>query len=504
MSTPDLLLRDVRLVGGDSRTGGSTAPVDVALRRGWVAAIGADLHAGPVDSTRELDLDGRYLVPGLWDEHVHAEQWALVRRWLDLTPATSAAHAGRLVADRLATAKPEDGEVLVGYGYRDGLWPDVPERQLLDAAGGSVAVALKSHDLHAIWLNHAAQRHFGVPETDTGVLVETDAAAIGRDVDRVPADLLDTWVDDAARAAASRGVVGVVDLERPWSYDDWSRRVAAGTRSLRVECGVYPELLDEVLARGLSSGATAPGTDGLVVAGPLKVLSDGSLNTRTACCHDAYPGTGGKGMLLVPPDVLGSLLRRAGEHGIGAAVHAIGDRAVTLALDAFEAAGVRGRMEHAQLVRPEDLPRFARLGVVASVQPQHALDDRDVADHYWAGRTDRAFPLRSLLDAGAGLAIGSDAPVAPLDPWVSMAAAVRRNDDARAPWHAEQQLSVAEAMAACTRGRRIVRVGDPADLAVADLDPTSVDATTLRTMPVAGTLLGGQLTHAAGLDDELA
>jgi predicted amidohydrolase YtcJ len=177
------------------------------------------------------------------------------------------------------------------------------------------------------------------------------------------------------------------------------------------------------------------------------------------------------------------------------------DRANSLALQAFAATGAHGSIEHAQLIDRSDLARFAALGVTASVQPEHALDDRDVADHHWAGRTDRAFVLRSLLDAGARLAFGSDAPVAPLDPWVAIAAASARTRDDRPPWHPEQAITVAEAVAASTgagavRGDRArIEVGAVADLAVLDSDPYTCSAAALRALPVAGTLLGGEWTH---------
>jgi predicted amidohydrolase YtcJ len=182
-------------------------------------------------------------------------------------------------------------------------------------------------------------------------------------------------------------------------------------------------------------------------------------------------------------------------------VHAIGDHANSLALDAFdslgeklfERLGIRGRIEHAQLLAAGDVSRFAELGIVASVQPEHAMDDRDVADRYWAGRTDRAFVLRSLLDAGVELAFGSDAPVAPLDPWVTIAAAVDRSKGGRDPWHPEQAISAKEAVAASTRTR--VAVGEPADLVVTDIDPLTAPGDRLRSMPVSGTLLGGRWTH---------
>jgi predicted amidohydrolase YtcJ len=197
-------------------------------------------------------------------------------------------------------------------------------------------------------------------------------------------------------------------------------------------------------------------------------------------------------MIVVPYDELVTLMRRAWEHGIVPAVHAIGDRANQLALDAFEAVGCTGRIEHAQLVSPADLPRFARLGVIASVQPAHAPDDRDIADRHWAGRTARAFPYQSLLAAGATLEIGSDAPVAPLDPWDGVASAVTRTDDDRPAWHPEQRIPLDVALAASCGGRSFVAVGDVADLLVAERDPYGGE---LRDMPVVLTMLGGRITH---------
>jgi predicted amidohydrolase YtcJ len=197
-------------------------------------------------------------------------------------------------------------------------------------------------------------------------------------------------------------------------------------------------------------------------------------------------------MVVVPPEELVPLMRRAWAHGLEPAVHAIGDHANQIGLDAFEAVGCRGRIEHAQLVASADLPRFAQLGVIASVQPAHAPDDRDVADRHWDGRTGRAFPYRSLLAAGATLEIGSDAPVAPLDPWDGIASAVTRTDDDRPAWHPEQRIPVEVALAAAAGGRRSVEVGDVADLLVAERDPARGE---LRDMPVVVTMVGGRITH---------
>lgn len=171
------------------------------------------------------------------------------------------------------------------------------------------------------------------------------------------------------------------------------------------------------------------------------------------------------------------MLRRATAAGLDVAVHAIGDRANGLVLDAFAATDATGRIEHAQLLSDHDVARFAALGVAASVQPEHAVDDRDVADRHWAGRTHRAFAYRSLLDAGAELVLGSDAPVAPLDPWITLAAAVHRSEDGRPRWHPEQEIPVAVALAASAGPDGPVAVGRRADLTITGLDPASAPAT---------------------------
>ncbi len=183
------------------------------------------------------------------------------------------------------------------------------------------------------------------------------------------------------------------------------------------------------------------------------MITDGSLGTRTAACSHAYPGDPhNHGMLTVDPATLVELMTRATGSGITSAIHAIGDIANSHALDAFAATGATGSIEHAQLVAHADIPRFARLGVSASVQPEHAIDDRDITDSIWAGQTAQPYPLRALADTGANLLFGSDAPVSPLDPWAAMAAAVFRTRDGREPWQPQQGVDAATALAASTHG----------------------------------------------------
>ncbi|MHB1171566.1 MAG: amidohydrolase [Lacisediminihabitans sp.] len=493
-----------RLVGGRLVDVPVEDPVDLLIDNGRIAAIGPgltgdDLAGAGLNNTDTIDLDGRYVLPGLWDNHVHFTQWTLTSRRVDVSAAGSAVEAARTMANALASRPPEPGIPLVGFGFRDGLWPDVPTATLLDSVISPVPVVLVSGDLHCCWLNSAALAAFGLVGHPTGVLREDEAFPVAAALQNVPQQVLDGWIVERAAAAAARGVVGIVDFEMADNLAIWRHRYETGFDSLRVAAGIYPQHLDAAIAAGHTTGQVIAGSGGLLTIGPFKVITDGSLNTRTAFCVDPYPGLEGQprshGLLTVPPDQLIPLMRAASAAGILPAVHAIGDEANRLALDAFEAVGCHGRIEHAQLLLEADVVRFAALGVAASVQPEHAMDDRDVADRFWAGRTQRAFALRSLLEAGAELLLGSDAPVAPLDPWVTASAAVGRSRDGLEPWHPEQRITTAQALAASASGRSVVSVGDVADLVVVDRDPLDSSPEELRHMTVAGTLLDGRWTH---------
>jgi predicted amidohydrolase YtcJ len=513
--TASLLLTGARVIGRDGL-------VDVRVDAGAVTAVvpaGAPVP-GPGAATaggapERVELDGRTLVPGLWDQHTHLTQWAMVRRRLDVSAATSPQHAAALVRAGLAdpATAPLPGRPLIGFGFRWPTWAQAPTADVLDAVAGEVPVVLVSGDLHSAWASTAGLRFLGV-EHPTGLLREEEWMPASPRLVAVPDDVTDALVADAARAAAARGVVGVVDLELADNLTVWRRRLARGWDALRVRAGVWEQHLDAVLAEGLRTGdpldadpldadpldaGPRPGAArALVTQGPLKVISDGSLSTRTACCFEPYAGSTGddaRGVLNVAPEHLVPLMARGHAAGLRCAIHAIGDHANALALDAFAATGARGSIEHAQLLRWQDVERFAALGVVASVQPEHAMDDRDVADRLWAGRTDRTMPLASMLAAGVRLVFGSDAPVSPLDPWQAVSAAVTRSRDGRAPWHPEQRIGVGPALEASVDGAPLaLAAGMAADLAVLDADPLDA-AADLRAMPVAGTLLAGRWTH---------
>jgi predicted amidohydrolase YtcJ len=488
----DFVLRNVRVVEL-GRGPGWAGPVDVVVERGTVLNIGHDLDR-PL-GIEEYDGEGRWVIPGLWDHHVHLAQWTASAQRLDLSGSESPAHVVARVRDHLA----EHPGALVGFGHRLGTWTTDPTVAMLDAVAPDVPVVLIAGDAHHAWLNSRALERLGLPAREGLVLENEWYDAHARIHTVVEPDLSPEAYGRTLDAAAALGITGIVDLERGQVPADWEPR----DTPLRVRVSTYADGLDRTIDAGLRTGNRLPGSSELVTMGPLKIISDGSLNTRTAWCCEEYADGSGLGAANQTSAELAGLLERAHAHGLEVATHAIGDHALDDALAAYDVTGARGSIEHAQLVRREALAVMARLRLRASVQPAHLLDDRDVTEELWPGRAERCFAFRWMLDAGVQVVLGSDAPVSPLDPWLAVAAAVHRSADERPPWHAEQALTPREALAASVDGRGSVHAGMPADLVLLDADPlaehddTAAAAEALRTMPVALTMVSGVTAYSA-------
>ncbi len=502
----NLLIRNARLVPIGLADEVPDGPVDVAIEHGVVAAVGYDVERPA--GAEVADAAGRWLMPGLWDQHVHLGQWTLASQRLDLAGARSPEDATRAVAERIA-AYPD--LPVIGWGHRSGGWDREVTVSELDAVSGSTPVVLISGDGHHAWLNTTALMHLAMPVRDSVVRETEWFAAYPRLVTLVGTD--GTSPEPYRRTldtAAAQGVVGLVDLEFGGGREEWAERWARGCDRLRIRWGTYADTLDDVIAAGLRTGDALPGCDHRATMGPLKIISDGSLNTRTAWCCEPY---GDAHRLEYPagqPNLDGAALRdllaRAHGAGLEVATHAIGDAAVAEALAAYADTGARGSIEHAQMARREDVRRMAELGIRASVQPAHLLDDRDLTDKIWGERSGRCFAFRWMLEVGVQLAFGSDAPVSPLDPWLAMAAAVHRSADERDPWHAEQALTVREALAASVDGQPTVAPGSRGDVVLLDRDPllrdldpadTAALAAALRSIGSALTVVDGTVVHGS-------
>jgi predicted amidohydrolase YtcJ len=495
----------VILENGLVRTLDPQVPTQRALAiAGDLVAGGVGFHERALASPETVDLGGRTVLPGFSDAHVHFPTWSVAQTEAKLDGCASLEEA----VARVARA-PRTGEWIRGYGWRSGDWAGgvEPTKERLDEVTGAAPAALIAKDYHSLWRNSAALARAGGDLEVAGGVVERDATGEPTGVLREEA----AWrfkeryltIPDAEYLAAmrqglklanARGVTAVHDKDG-WlgALGLWRQLEEAGALSVRVWQSVPHERVAELRSLGLRSGFGSP----FLRVGYLKVFMDGTLGSQTAWLLD------GSGVQITSGEELAEIILRGAEAGFPVGVHAIGDRANREALDAFERTsdvwrplGLRHRVEHAQLLAPVDIPRFAELGVACSVQFSHAPSDRDLAERFWGGKLAGAYAYRSLWDSGAVVANGSDAPIEELDPLAGIRAAVRRTIDDREAWRPEQTLTVAQAFEATTvtpawltgdeRRRGKLLPGYAADLVVLDRDPwDDLDAEVVATM-VAG------------------
>jgi predicted amidohydrolase YtcJ len=497
----------VLLRNGTIRTLDPALPTATSL---WIAgeriAGGVGVHETELPTPETVDLGGRCVLPGFTDSHVHFPTWALAQRDVQLHGCTSLAEA----LDRVRAA-PRTGIWLRGQGWRDADWRDgPPTRQALDEIANDRPAMLISKDYHALWLNSAAlaladgdlEVEGGVVMRDesgepTGVLYERAAWQFKERFAQAPDSEYIEAMRDGVRLASTRGVTALHDKDG-WlgAIGLWQRLEQQGGLPQRVWQSTPADRLGDLRALGLRSGAGSP----LLRLGYLKVFMDGTLGSQTAWMTD------GSGVVITTSEELEQIAREGAEAGWPVGVHAIGDAANRAALDAFERSreawhprGLRQRIEHGQCLAPEDVGRFAELGIAVSVQFSHAPSDEGLAKRYWPDRLDRAYSFRSLLDSGALLANGSDAPVEELEPWAGVVAAVLDH------WRQGQRLTLAQALhAVCVapawlshdeRTRGTLVPGRYADLVVLDRDPFACEPEELREVHVVATMLGGRWTH---------
>ncbi len=500
------------LENGAVRTLDPSLPLARALAiAGDRVAGGVGTHETVLPSPEVVDLGGRCVLPGFTDSHVHFPTWSLARREVELDGAASLAEA----LERVRT-HPRQGEWVRGTGWRSAEWEQQPTKESLDEVTGSTPAALWAKDYHSLWLNSSAlalaggglEVEGGVVERDasgepTGVLREESAWQYRARFGMPSEDELVEATREGMRIANERGVVAVHDKDGWLGAQRIFQRLAERDGlTLRVWQSLPHESLPELEALGLRSGIG----DELLRIGYLKVFMDGTLGSRTARMLD------GTGVQITSGEELAEIVRRGALAGWPVGVHAIGDLANREALDAFDATkglwaplGLRQRIEHAQCLAPEDVERFAAIGVACSVQFSHAPSDRDLADRFWGGQADGVYAFRSLLDSGAVLANGSDAPVEELDPLAGVRAGVLRTIDERPPWHPEQALTIQETLHASTvapawlardeRRRGKLLPGFLADLVVLTRDPFECPPEELESVEVVATMLGGRWVH---------
>jgi hypothetical protein len=521
----DLVLRGGRVWAGKGLPSASA----LAVRDGRVVAVGSDAFVsrqiGP--STRVIELGGRLAVPGFNDAHVHFLSGGFGLLSVDLRPARDEADVARLLGAHARTL-PRGTWILEGNWDHE-VWPSkaLPTRQAIDAATPDHPVFVQRLDGHMALANSLALRLAGITRETadppggtivrdaagepTGVLKDNASDLVARVIPE-PSREMNLRAARAALAEAARfGVTTIQDNSSVDALPTYQELRARGELTARLHVWRYASALPALTQAGIRTGLG----DEWIRLGALKILSDGSMGSGTAAFFEPYaddPKT--SGLLLHPVPELERLIAEADAAGFQLAVHAIGDRANSLVLDAFEKAARangprdrRFRIEHAQVVRRQDLPRYKALGVIASIQPSHCIDDMRWAEkRIGAARARNAYNFRSFTAAGIPVAFGTDWFVEPLDPRLGLYAAVTRERPAGGPpggWFPEEKITLEEALDLYTRGsayaefaereKGTLEAGRLADVAVFARDLFTVAPREILATPVDLTIVGGRI-----------
>jgi predicted amidohydrolase YtcJ len=473
---PDLIVTNARIYTVDA----NRPVVDaMAIRDGKVVATGPSrlVSALKGPSTRLLDLDGRTVIPGMTDAHAHLLGLGQALRVVDLTGTASYDEVVARVAERAKSAPP--GAWVLGRGWDQNDWGDTrfPTHDALTRAIPNHPVALERVDGHALLANAAAMKAAGITtatpdpsggrlernadRSPTGVFVDHAMGLIGRVVPPMSREEIASATLAAIAEANRWGLTGIHDAGVPRNVIDIYEELArAGRYSLRNYVMVAND--SAALVHYLQRGPQSALYGGRLWIRAIKLVADGALGSRGAALLDPYADDPhNNGLVTIAPEEIRSIAVRALRGGFQVNVHAIGDRANRTVLDQFEAAlrevprpDHRFRIEHAQILNPSDIPRFAELGVIPSMQASH-----QTSDMYWAGnrlganRLLGSYAWRSLLNTGVVIPNGSDFPVEQVNPLISFHAAISRQDANDWPvggWFPEQRMTREEALESMT------------------------------------------------------
>jgi len=503
----------------------------MVIDQGRILTLGDENHclefAG--DCQRD-DLGGSIVTPGLTDAHIHLEQYALSLQKIDCEVPSQEECLYR-VTQRAKETQP--GQWVLGHGWNQNLWPEgFGTSTDLDAVAPDNPVYLTAKSLHAGWANSAALQAAGINHNTpdpadgqiqrdlqglpTGILFEGAMRLISEAVPQPSVSELATALKQAQKNLWQMGITGAHDFDRRDCFAALQLLHATGDLKLRILKSLPIDDLEHAVALGLRSGF---GDDWLQI-GSLKAFADGALGPQTAAMLAPYENDPeNKGMLLIDGEEIFERGQLAVANGLSLAIHAIGDLANHEMLNAFEQLRafeaqlsptnqrpLQHRIEHVQLIHPEDAPRLAQLGVIASMQPIHATSDMLMADENWGKRAADSYAWRTQLQHGARLVFGSDAPVESPNPFWGLHAAVTRQraDGSPGPkgWYPEQRLNIDEAMLAYTQGPayaagmedRLGKLapGHFADLLVLNNDPFTCNPDTLREIRPLAVMVGGE------------
>ena len=527
----DLIIRHARIW---TVAQGAPEAESVAVLNGRFVAVGSDREVaawrGP--KTVIYDAGGHRLLPGFNDAHVHFETGGADLDNVQLNDVTDAAEFARRIAAKAARTQP--GEWLQGGNWDETKWPGqpLPTHELIDAATAKVPVAVARYDGHMVLANALALHLAGItastPDPPGGVIVR-DAkgnptgilkdAALDLLTKAIPAPTHGARrraIETALRHAAALGVTSVQDMNPDFAdVAVYAELAEEGRLTTRIYAAPLISDVDAQLRIGIRHAFGSP----LLRLGAVKAYADGSVGSATAYFYEPFlDAPDNRGLLsdeMQPLSLMRDRMTRADAAGLQLCTHAIGDAGIAAILDLYAdiaRAGApkdrRWRIEHAQHMAAADFDRFATLGVIASVQPYHAIDDgRWVETRIGHDRASRTYAFRTFLDHRVRLALGTDWSVAPLDPMLTLyAATTRATLDGKHPegWFAEQKLTIREAIEAYTLGsayaefqdreKGSIERGKLADMVLLDRDILSIDPTQLPSVRVLRTWRGGILT----------
>ena len=497
---------------------------------GRIVALGAeaDLREQCPEGTETVELAGGVVLPGFHDAHFHIGNLARELEAPDLREATSLTETLDLLRS-WKVAHPGDTWVLGGR-WNQNQWTDgeTPHRSHLDRVFGERPVALPSVDGHSVWANSAGLRAVGIDHNTpdpVGGRIDRDEAgeptgwlfesAMDEIRDLSEAALISTLhesLDLAQRELLAVGITHITNFDGDDVRQGMLRLQAEGRLRIRAHLGSAAADLEQTIAAGRRTGDG----DEWITEGPVKLYSDGALGSHTAYMHEDFVGEpGNHGIAIVPVEELCAQVELAVSNGIAVATHAIGDLANTNVLDAYERVaalaaehGLRNRVEHSQHLQWADIDRFAELNVVASLQPIHCTTDYPLSHELIGDRDIAHYPWRSLIDADALVAFGSDAPVEPANPLFGVHAAVTRENRAGEPAggrEPEQRVSLLEALQRFTAAgaeaaqldHQVGRLapGQLADFIVLDRDIFAVEPSEIPHLQVRTVVVDGRIVH---------
>lgn len=506
----------------------------MAIKDGQIMAIGQNsrLQAMVGANTRRINLRGKLVLPGFHDAHLHFWSGALLNHQLNLTGMRNKEEVLKKIKSTVDKLQP--GEWLIGRGWDHELWKDkqLPTHLELDYISTQNPIFLKRVDGHAAWVNKKVLQIIGydrfTPDPPggkilrfvengepSGILIETAYEPIEQILPIPPREARLKILREAMAYANSLGITSITDNSETFIFEDYVKLLTERPPLMRVHFWVYFQLHLDTLRNWAASFRT----DSRLLCMPLvKFFADGSMGSRSAFVLQPYADDpGNSGLPQHQPEELYQMVNQAYQQGWIIGVHAIGDAANRMVLDIFEQLRPTGwpdkprlRIEHAQFVQPNDVIRFAQLGVIASMQPSHCISDMKWVKERVGEAARYTYSWRSMLQQGVILAFGTDWPVEPLNPFLGIYAAVTRQDTSGYPpqgWYSEQRLSVAEAILAYTTGSAYaveredwlgrLLPGYAADFIVVDRDIFSIPPAEIRKTRIEMTVVNGEMVYSS-------